>query len=205
MLLLLTRPRHDLPTHYLFYWAGLLIVEAKKRGVKIIDLNKGKARKDKLHSYLSKQPVDIVILNGHGSPEAVAGQDEIILSAKSGADLLKDKIMFVRACDAGTILGKKVMEMGARGFIGYIQPFMFLIDKDYVKKPLEDELARPVLECSNQVGFSLIKGRSATEAQKDSLNKYAETIDKYSSSEATNSFLLPVLLWDMTNQVCYQR
>lgn len=204
MLLLLTRPRHDLPTHYLFYWAGLLIDEAKKRGVKVIDLNKEKAKKDKLHSYLSKQPVDIVILNGHGSPESVAGQDEIILSVESGANLLKDKIMFVRACDAGTILGKKVMEMGARGFIGYIQPFMFLIDKDCVKKPLEDELARPVLECSNQVGFSLIKGRSATEAQKDSLYKYTETIDKYSSSEATNSFLLPVLLWNMTNQVCYQ-
>jgi len=205
MLLLLTRPRYDLPTHYLFYWAGLLIVEAKKRGIKVIDLNKEKAKKDILHSYLSKQPIDIVILNGHGSPEAVTGQDEVILSVESGADLLKDKIMFVRACDAGTILGKKIMEMGAKGFIGYIQPFMFLMDKDYFNKPLEDELARPILECSNQVGLSLIKGGSATEAQKDSLTKYAEAIDKYSFSETTSSFLLPVLLWNMTNQVCYQR
>lgn len=205
MFLLLTRPRYDTPTHYLFYWAGLLIDEAKKKGVKVIDLDKDKAKKKKLHSYLAKRPVDIVILNGHGNQEAVVGQNEIILSIGDGTDLLKGKTMFVRACDAGTVLGREIMKIGAVGFIGYIQPFMFPIDKDYFNKPLEDGLATPALECSNQVGFSLIKGRSATEAQKDSMNKYAETIDKYSSSEAINSFLLPILLWNMTSQVCYQQ
>ncbi len=205
MLLLLTRPRYDPPTHYLFYWAGLLIDEAKRKGVRVIDLDKDKARKNKLHSYLSKQPIDIVILNGHGNQEAVAGQNEIILSTGNGTEFLKDKSIFVRACDAGAILGKEIMKMGARGFIGYIQPFMFLRDKDFFNKPLEDELAGPVLECSNQVGISLIKGKSVAEAHKDSLDKYAETIDEYSSSEATNSFLLPILLWNMTSQVCYQQ
>ncbi len=204
MLLLVTRPMHDLPTHYLFHWAGLLINEAKKRRVKIIDLDREKAKKDKLHSYLSKQPIDIVILNGHGNPEAVAGQNEIILSTGNGTYLLKNKTVFIRACDAGTILGKEIIEMGAKGFIGYIQPFMFPIDKDCVNKPLEDKLASPVLECSNKVGFSLIKGKSAMQAQNDSLDKYAEVTDRYSSSEATNSFLLPILLWNMTSQVCYQ-
>ena len=205
MLLLLTRPRYDTPTHYLFYWAGLLIEEAKKRGVKVIDLDREKAVKKKLHSYLAKQPIDTVILNGHGSQEAVAGEDnEVILSAGNGTKLLKNKIIFVRACDAGMILGKEIMENGARGFIDYIQPFIFPVDKDFFKKPLEDELAAPILSCSNQVGISLIKGKTAAEAQKDSLDKYAEAIVKYSSSEATSSFLLPILLWNMTSQVCYQ-
>ncbi len=205
MLLLLTRPRYDPPTHYLFYWAGLLIDEAKKRGVKVIDLDRSKAKKKTLHSYLAKQPIDIVILNGHGNQEAVAGEDnEIILSTGDGTKLLKNKIIFVRACDAGTILGKEIIRQGARGFIGYVQPFMFLSNKDSFGKPLEDELAAPVLECSNQVGTSLIKGRSAGEAHKDSLDKYTKAIDKYSSSEAKNSFLLPILLWNMTSQVCYQ-
>jgi len=203
MLLLLTRPRHDTPTHYLFYWAGLLIDEAKKRSVKVIDLGKNKAKRKKLHSYLAKQPIDVVILNGHGNQEAVFGQDEIILSAGNGTDLLMGKIIFVRACDAGAILGKEIMTMGARGFVGYIQPFIFPIDKDCFNNPLEDKLAAQVLGCSNQVGISLIKGKSAAEANKDSLDKYAETIDQYSSSQATNSFLLPILLWNMTSQVCY--
>lgn len=204
MLLLLTRPRYDTPTHYLFYWAGLLIDDAKRRSVKVIDLDKNKAKQKKLHSYLAKQPVDVVILNGHGNQEAVAGQNEIILSTGNGTDLLKDKTIFVRACDAGAILGKEIMTKGAKGFIGYIQPFMFPIDKESFNKPLEDRLAAPVLECSNQVGFSLIRGKSAVEANKDSLDRYAETINQYSSSQATSSFLLPILLWNMTSQVCYQ-
>lgn len=204
MLLLITRPRYDTPTHYLFYWAGLLVSEAEKRRVSIIDLEKEKAKKDKLHGYLSKQPIDVVILNGHGSPEAVLGQEEIILSTGNGTKFLKDKNIFIRACDSGTVLGKEIMEMGAKGFIGYIQPFIFLIDKEYFNRPLEDELASSALECSNQVGLSLIKGKTIEEAQKDSLNKYTEAIDKYSSSETTNSFLLPILLWNMTSQVCYQ-
>ena len=205
MLLLLTRPRYDTPTYYLFYWAGLFINEAKKNSVKVIDLDRGKAKKTKLHSYLAKQPIDTVILNGHGNQKAVAGEDnEIILSTGDGTELLKNKTIFVRACDAGTILGKEIMQQGARGFIGYVQPFIFPSDKDSFSKPLEDELAAPVLECSNQIGISLIKGRSAAESQKDSLDKYTKAIDKYSSSEATNSFLLPILLWNMTSQVCYQ-
>lgn len=204
MLLLLTRPRYDTPTHYLFYWAGLLIDDAKRRSVKVIDLDKNKAKQKKLHSYLAKQPVDVVILNGHGNQEAVAGQNEIILSTGNGTNLLKDKTIFVRACDAGAILGKEIMTKGAMGFIGYIQPFMFPIDKEYFNKPLEDRLAAPVLECSNQIGLSLIKGKSAVEANKDSLDRYAEIINQYSSSQATSSFLLPILLWNMTSQVCYQ-
>ncbi|MEK7500630.1 MAG: hypothetical protein AAB642_00710, partial [Patescibacteria group bacterium] len=126
-------------------------------------------------------------------------------STRNGTELLKDKTIFIRACDAGTILGKEIMEAGARGFIGYIQPFILLTDPDYFNKPLEDKLAAPILECSNQVGISLIKGDSAEQAQRDSLHRYAKTIDKFSSSEATNSFLLPVLLWNMTNQVCYHQ
>mgnify|MGYP001570422618 FL=1 len=204
MLLLLTRPRYDTPTHYLFYWAGLLIDEAKRKSVRVIDLDKNKAKQKKLHSYLAKRPVDIVILNGHGNQMAVAGQEEIILSTGNGTELLKGKTIFVRACDAGVILGKEIMTKGAKGFIGYIQPFIFPIDKESFNNPLEDKLAAPVLDCSNQVGLSLIKGKSAEEANKDSLDKYAETIDQYSSSQATNSFLLPILLWNMTSQVCYQ-
>lgn len=205
MLLLLTRPRYDTPTHYLFYWTGLLIDEAKKNSVRVIDLDKSKAKKKKLHSYLEKQPIDMVILNGHGNQKAVAGEDnEIILSTGNGTKLLKNKIIFVRACNAGTILGKEIIQQGARGFIGYVQPFIFPSDKDSFSKPLEDELAAPVLECSNQVGTSLIKGKSAIEAHEDSLGKYTKAINKYSSSEAKNSFLLPILFWDMTSQICYQ-
>ena len=199
------RPRYDPATHYLFYWSGFLVDEAKKRNVRTIDLSKEKAKKDKFHSYLLKQPVDIVILNGHGNSEEVAGQnDEVLLSVSSGAKLMKGKNIFIRACDAATTLGQEIMKMGATGFVGYTRPFWIARDVDSFNRPLEDETAGPILRCSNQVGLSLIKGKPIAQAQEDSLARYRENIDKYSASETTSSFLLPFLLCNMTSQVCNQ-
>jgi len=204
MRLLITRPRHDPPTHYLFYWSETLVKEAQNEGLDVIDLKKEKANKDNFQSYLKKRPINIVILNGHGNANSVGGQDnEVIISTNDGADLLKGKRVFIRACEAGLLLGQEIIKKGAMGFIGYIQPFIFLTDKNSFHKPLEDKLARPFLECSNQVALSLIKGNSAEDAHKDSLRKYNENIEKLSTSETENSFLLPYLLWNMSSQVCY--
>lgn len=201
--LLITRPRHDTPTHYLFHWAGLIKDDAESRGVRVIDLVRHKARKDKFSSYLSRQSIDIVIVNGHGNQDSVGGHDnEILLSVADGPELIKGKNIFIRACDAGFLLGPEIMKKGAKGFIGYIQPFIFPIDLDSFKTPLEDKLAGPILECSNQVALSLIKGKSIKEAQEDSKRKYVEKIDELSGSQSASSYLLPFLLWNMNNQVC---
>ncbi|MBX4181511.1 hypothetical protein KW807_01440, partial [Candidatus Parcubacteria bacterium] len=163
-----------------------------------------KASEVKFQSYLSKQPISIVIINGHGGPSEVAGKNnEIILSTTNGCDLLKGKKVFIRACDAGTALGPALMKAGAQGFIGYSQPFIFARDPDSLHTPLTDEYAAPVLECSNQVGISLIKGKNIYEAQQESLSKYRETIDKFSNSKTAHTFILPFLLWNMSCQICY--
>lgn len=202
-MLLITRPRYDTPTHYLFYWSEILIKEANKRGVKFIDLDKAKAEKKKFQSYLRKQPIESVVINGHGSADAVAGNgSEIIFSTRDDASLFKGTNVYLRACDAGTNLGPFIKSQ-AKGFIGYIQPFMFMSHPDYFNDPVADEYARPVMECSNQVAISLIKGRTIEQAHEDSMSKYREKISEYSSSKTGNSFVLPFLLWNMNFQVCY--
>lgn len=204
MSLLITRPRHDIPTHYLFSWAAELISEAKSKKMQVVDLLKEKARKKTFQSYLRKDMFDLVIINGHGDATSVGGHDnEVLVSASDGADLFKDKIVFIRACDAGAVLGPEIIRNGAKGFIGYVQPYMFPYDKDSLHHPLKDELAAPILECSNQIGLSLIKGKTAQEAQAESIRKYEEKIDELSSSKSTQAFLLPFLNWNMTIQVCY--
>lgn len=204
MNLLITRPRHDIPTHYLFSWAAEIITAAKSKRIQVVDLLKEKARKKTLQSYLRKDMFDLVIINGHGNATSVGGHDnEILVSVGDGADLFRDKIVFVRACDAGAVLGPEIMRNGAKSFIGYLHPYMFPYDKDSVQHPLRDELAAPVLECSNQIGLSLIKGRTAQEAHRESIKKYEEKIDKFSASNSTSTFLLPFLNWNMMIQVCY--
>lgn len=206
MFLLITRPRYDPATHYLFHWSGIILERARRRGdAKIKSLDKDKVVKRTFQSYLLRQPVDIVIINGHGSAESVCGHGgEVILSVYDGTELVKGKSFFVRACNAGLFLGPDLIKKGALGFIGYTQPFIFTHREDYFSKPLEDELAGPILECSNQVGLSLVKGKSVIEAQDESMNKYRKKIDELSSSRSGLSYLLPFLLWNMNCQVCYQ-
>ncbi|OGM92429.1 hypothetical protein A2333_02525 [Candidatus Wolfebacteria bacterium RIFOXYB2_FULL_49_7] len=206
MQLLITRPRYDKPTHYLFHWAGDLIREAKSRRVKVVDLEKEKAIKSIFHSYLRKNAADVVIINGHGNEYEVAGHDgEIILAIDDGVHLLKDKNVFIRACNCGENLGVEIIKAGARGFIGYNQPFIFPFNRESVGKPMEDELAKPLLECSNQVGISLIKGNSIKKAQEDSMKKYEEKRSELLSTKTPDTYILPFLNWNMISQVCYEQ
>jgi len=205
MLLLITTPCYDKGTHYLRAWSQPLIADAEKRGVDVKNLDKDETTKEKFQSYVGKRPVDVIVINGHGNDIAVAGKDneEIILSVGDGDNLLKDKDVFIRACSSGVVLGPSIMKNGAKGFIGYEQDFIVPLDKDSIGRPLEDKIAAPILECSNQIITSLIKGHSVSEAQAASMKKYEEKFDELSSSNVATTHILPFLLWNMEFQVCY--
>ncbi len=200
--LLITRPKHDAATHYLFHWSTEIVDNANEKGLRTTDLQKNKANKRDFQSYLKKNVHDIVIINGHGDASSACGEDnEELLSVGDGDDLFKNKKVFIRACDCGAVLGPKLVEKGAKGFIGYAQPYIFLTDKDSVHEPLKDELASPVLDCSNQVARSLLKGKSIQEAHEDSLRMYQEKIDQLSTSNSAKTYLLPFLNWNRAFQV----
>ncbi|MBI2025535.1 hypothetical protein HYT04_01980 [Candidatus Kaiserbacteria bacterium] len=205
MQLLITTPHYDEGTHYLHAWSQLLIEEAKRKGAKVKVLEREDVTRDQFQSYLKKQPFNLVVLNGHGNEYAVAGKsnEEIILATDNGDNLFENKIIYTRACSSGVILGHVLIEKGAEGFVGYIRPFIIPLDPDYMQKPLEDPYAGPILECSNQVAISLIKGHSAEEAHKRSLSVYEQKFDELSSSKVATTHILPFLLWNMDAQVHY--
>lgn len=200
--ILITRPRHDNPTHYLFAWTKKVIDEVEKKGFSVIDLAKEKATKKNVQSYLRKDIPWFVFLNGHGGPSVVTGhENEILISVDDGADLFKDKVVFMRACSAGKFLGPAIMENGSKGFVGYKEDFVFLHDKEFIGEPLNDKLATPFMECSNHVALSLLKGHNVADANKASKKIYRKTISEMLNSESANSFALPYLLANMSNQI----
>jgi len=201
MLALITRPRYEETTNDLFYWAGELIREAKDRKIQIIDLEKDKASRKMLESFLSKKNPDVVIMNGHGNENCVTGQNgEELLVAGQNTNLLKDKEVYVRACRAGQGLGPDIKKAGAAGFVGYVQDFIFPYDKDSVQRPLEDAYAKPNLECSNQVAISLLKGNSAQVAHKESMQMFHKKLNEAMTSNSPNSAVATCLLWNMASQ-----
>lgn len=204
MSLLITRPYYDPVTHYFFYWSEEIIKEAKRVGLKLFDLTKGKAVKKKVESYLAKQNPDLVIFNGHGDDFCITGQDDnILISADNNESLLKGKYVYIRACSCGKVLGIKIRNAGAKGFIGYKKSFILLRKIESFRKPLEDEFAKPFLECSNKVGLALVRGCSAKEAHEASIKKYKEKINDLFVSNSPYTFILPYLRANMNNQVCY--
>lgn len=204
MSILITRPYYDKVTHYFFHWSKYLIAEAKCKHLKIFDLQKRKAVRKKVESYLIKQIPELVIFNGHGNDSSIAGQNnEVLISVDNNEHLLEGKNVYIRACNAGKTLGPKAMQAGAIGFIGYEKPFRFWSDNNSVNNPLQDKLAKPFLECSNQVGLSLIKGHLAREAHNRSIKLYRRKIVKMLTSESSNIFILADLRANMNNQVCY--
>lgn len=205
MSLLITRPLYEKVTHYLYYWSEGLINQAKAKGVKVFDLEKEKASKKLVESYLDKQGPDTVIFNGHGNDTCVTGQDgETLIEAGQNSYLLKDKVVYMRACSSGKVLGPKSIEEGAKAFIGYKELFQFWVDDNYIRKPLEDEYAKPFFETSNQIVTSLIKGKTAKEAHADSLEMYKKVISNLLTSNAPHSFVITELIWNMSNQVCLE-
>ena len=148
----------------------------------------------------------MVLLNGHGNDVCVTGQDaEVLIESGVNSHLLKDKVVYMRACDSGKVLGPQSIREGAKAFIGYKELFRFWTDQESAQKPLMDEYAKPFFDTSNQVAISLIKGKDATEANEDSLKAYKKVINDLLTSNAPHSFIVADLVWNMYNQVCLRQ
>lgn len=206
MSLLITRPRYELVTHYFYHWSEEIVKEAKKRMSGVTDLQKEKASRKLVESYLDKQKPEIAFFNGHGNDTCITGQnEEILIESGKNSHLLKDKIVYMRSCDSGKTLGPQAVKEGCKAFIGYRELFRFWTDKALVNDPLKDTYAQPFFETSNQVALSLIKGKTPQEAHKDSMVEYRKVISHLLTSNAENSFVVSDLIWNMHNQVCLEK
>lgn len=203
MSLLITRPRYELVTHYFYHWSEAIVKEAKRRIGKVIDLEKDKANRKLVESYLDKQNPEIAIFNGHGNDVCITGHDEepLVVSGEN-SHLLKDKVIYMRSCSSGKTLGPQAIKEGCKAFIGYSELFRFWTDKALITEPLKDDYAKPFFDTSNQVPLSLIKGRTAQEAHADSMIEYRRIISNLLTSNTENSFVVSDLIWNMHNQVC---
>lgn len=203
--ILITRPRHDETTNYLYYWAELVIREAEKRNFRIIDLKEERANLSDFSGRMKKVKPELVFFNGHGSPDVITGHNnEVLVDVNKNEIILKNKIVYALSCSSAKNLGKSSIATGAKSFIGYNEDFVFMHEKDYATRPIEDKTAGLFLEPSNLVMTSLIKGNSAQESSSRSKKQFRRNIRKLLASESPQEDMSPVqwLYWDMLGQVC---
>ena len=205
MKLIITRPQHDVTTRYISAWAEEVIVFAKRKSIVVIDLLKDKSRRRELEGRIKKLAPRLIFLNGHGSPDSVCGHDdEVLIKVGENHNLLTGRITYALSCNSGEILGQKVAENKGTAYIGYKDEFIFIADRRYITRPLDDPRAKPFMESSNQVMTSILKGHSTQEASSRSKDIFREHYRKLSTSTTDVDSLQAAqfLWWNMRNQVC---
>ena len=185
--LLITRPNYDPTTQYCYYWSENVKTFALEKSFRVLDIEGPKVTKKIFESYIKKQEPQLLFLNGHGSSEIFAGQDdEPILESSNIIVLTKETILYVRSCNVGSGLGKEIGAIGMT-FIGYSKAFGFMRMDKYLRNPTKDPLAKFSLEPSNLVITTLLKGKTVSEAHERSKKAMQRNLQYLLSSKATNN------------------
>lgn len=181
--LLVTLPRHDKGTEYLFAWSKPVLDAAKEKGW-TVHLSEGKnANPFEVHSRLTKHKIDFVFFNGHGNESQMFGHDFEVIMDEESAGLLKNRVVFARACNCISKLGETAVQNGCSAFVGYSNKFWFPRINKYELTPIKDEAAKPVLEVSNAVALEILKGATISKAVEASKVKASKEILKLVLSE----------------------
>lgn len=204
--MVITRPNHDVTTTYLFYWSQSIVDYANKRSSCAIDLRGRRATRKEFESVLRKRVGQaFIFLNGHGSAEKVAGQDdEVLVEVGGNDDIFFGTVVYARSCSSAAVLGPSSVAKGAIAYLGYTDDFVFFIEDGYMSRPLKDKTARLFLEPSNQVATAILKGHAVGEANGQSKDMIQHTIQTLMTSETPKEEkeLIPYLRWNLIHQVC---
>ncbi len=201
--LLVTRPKHDDTTHYLFHWAQEIVRFAKQKGIKILDLDRERANREEFESVVAKMRPSFIFFNGHGDVDCVTGcDDKILIRVGDNEKILKAKSVYALSCSSAKKLGPASIKAGARAYLGYDDVFIFFYEPGKLSKPLDDKTAELFLGPLNQLVISVLKGHTAEESYDKSQKLFLQNIQKLVTSELFDSSLIPYLLWNKIHQVC---
>jgi len=181
-----------------------LLRKLKQKNITIYDLKRKKANKKTFDSYIKKNNPQIILFNGHGAQDRIAGiDDETLVELNIDEALLEGRVIYARSCKSARLLGVSCVENGAIAFVGYKNDFVLIFTPEKSTKPLTDKIAGYFLEPSNLVIESLLKGNSPRVAHLKSQNNSIKKIKYLFSDKASQEekSLLPFLWRNIKAQV----
>ena len=176
--MIVIRANHDIQTSYLYQYSDELIKEAERKGFRVARMEGPDISEAVLRSRIRKRKPRFIFFNGHGSRTALFDNRGKTFINTSSADVFADTVTYTIACSCLDGLGTAAIKNDCNAFIGYKKPFWIARNHKYESRPLEDNVAKPIIECSNVVVRSLIKGNSVTDAIRKSQEKAADNILK---------------------------
>lgn len=176
--MIVIRTKHDIQTTYLYYYSEELIKEAKSKGFKVAQIEGDEISEATLRSRINNRKPNFIFFNGHGSNTALFdNKGKEFINTKS-ADVFDGTVAYTIACSCLEGLGASAVDKGCDAFVGYKKPFWIARDHKYESRPLEDNVAKPIIECSNIIVKSLIKGNPVSESIRKAHEKAVDNILK---------------------------
>ena len=182
---LITRPQHEYRICYLHAWSKEIVDFATKKGINFTDFDKKQSTKANVEKYLKKRNPEFVVFNGHGpesGDEILGHEDKTIIKAGQNTNLLKNSIIYARACFSSKILGKDVISSGAKSYIGYSGPFSWVHSSDRECNPFKDNIAEPFKMISNEIPLSILNGHTTSEAHERAKALCLKLLQDFSST-----------------------
>ena len=196
--LIITLPRHDIVTEYLFQFSKQIIDEAENNNIPCKQLKDRDVNMDNFEKIVKNIGYKLLVLNGHGTQKAIYGyKEQLIIEQGINHEILLNKITYARSCDSAFSLGRIAMKYNSDGcFIGYQLPFQFYCDKTWEVNPSKDPIAHFFFEPSNIIPISIIKGKTAEEAHSASKKAILKNINKILRKADTESLAIAEALWN---------
>jgi len=102
---------------------------------------------------------------GHGAPNLFTGQFGVPIFSVCTEDVLARRIVFLLSCDTAAELGPDAVRKGARAYIGWDAPVVFVVSSPpRIRDPATDPFAWPLFDASLSLLGSLMWGKTAGEA-----------------------------------------
>jgi len=177
-MILITSPKYDDGTEYLSYYSSLILKEINNNNIPVKNFEGKEANRGNVIKFLQKKNPKTLFINGHGDEKTLYGSHNLLLFSIEDISLLKNKLIYARACSAGAFLGEKIVENNNGCFIGYKYPFSFWIDQKHSATPSRDNTAKFYLEPSNEIMIFIINGRTAQQSHEKSKKMMIENMKK---------------------------
>jgi len=190
-------PKYDLVTEYLSAFSKDIEKVSNEKGILLKSLKERAATRKEFEEVLNKLNCKMVIFNGHGDESNIYGnREEVLVSVGENEEVLRDRIVYARSCEAASVLGKECVKNSKGCFIGYVLPFEFYFNPEWVGNPIKDNTAKLFLESSNLVPISIIKGNNSEESDKRAKNQMLKNIKKVLRLRTQESFSIAESLWN---------
>ena len=122
-MLLEVAPCYEPITEYSFRWSQRLHEEL---GEKHVSCLREEAVMDIFEDYLEEYDPELISFYGHGSQDALIGNDESPLLDSGNVSLLRGREMYTLSCWSARKLGADAYRKGCKAYWGYTEPFSFV-------------------------------------------------------------------------------